>query len=50
MNEDEDDEYDWTEIAWEERMAKKVKKGEIAQLELDTEFMHHVVIGPPTLR
>ena len=32
------DEDDWEELAREERMAKKVKKGEITQLEFDTEF------------
>ena len=38
-DENEDDEDDWAELAREERMAKKVKKGEIAQLEFDAEFM-----------
>ena len=37
--EDQDDEDDWAEIAREERMAKKVKKGEITQLEFDVEFV-----------
>jgi ATP-dependent RNA helicase DDX55/SPB4 len=38
-DEDEDDEDDWAEISREERMAKKVKKGEISQLEFDAEFV-----------
>lgn len=37
-DEDEEDEDDWAELAREERMAKKVKKGEITQLEFDGEF------------
>ena len=38
-DENEDDGGDWAELAREERMAKKAKKGEIAQLEFDAEFM-----------
>ena len=38
-NEDEGDEDDWAEIAQEERMAKKVKKGETSQLEFDAEYV-----------
>lgn len=38
-DEDEGNEDDWAELAREERMAKKVKKGEITQLEFDAEFM-----------
>jgi ATP-dependent RNA helicase DDX55/SPB4 len=38
-DEDEDDEGDWAEIAREERMVKKVKKGEISQLRFDAEFV-----------
>ena len=38
-DEGEGNEDDWEELAREERMAKKVKKGEIAQLEFDAEFM-----------
>lgn len=34
-----ENEDDWAELAREERMAKKVKKGEIAQLEFDAEFV-----------
>ena len=37
-DEGEGNEDDWEELAREERMAKKVKKGEITQLEFDTEF------------
>lgn len=36
---DEDDEDDWAELAREERMAKRIKKGEITQLEFDSQFM-----------
>ena len=36
---DEDNEDDWVELAREERMAKKVKKGEMTQLEFDAEFI-----------
>jgi len=36
--EDEGDQDDWAELAREERMAKKAKKGEITQLEFDAEF------------
>jgi len=32
-------EDDWAELAREERMAKKVKKGDITQLEFDAEFV-----------
>ena len=39
-DEDEDEEDDWAELAREERMAKKAKKGEITQVEFDSEFMH----------
>jgi hypothetical protein len=39
MNEDENDEYDWTEITREKRMTKKIKKGEIAQPEFEAEFV-----------
>lgn len=38
-DEDEDDEDDWAELAREERMAKKVKKGAVTQLEFDAEFI-----------
>ena len=38
-DEDEGNEDDWAELAREERMAKKVKKGGITQLEFDAEFM-----------
>jgi ATP-dependent RNA helicase DDX55/SPB4 len=38
-DEDEGNEDDWAELAREERMAKKVKKGEITQLEFDAEFI-----------
>jgi ATP-dependent RNA helicase DDX55/SPB4 len=38
-DEDGDDGDDWAELAREERMAKKVKKGEITQLEFDAEFV-----------
>ena len=38
-DEDEDEEDDWAELAREERMAKKAKKGEITQVEFDAEFM-----------
>lgn len=38
-DEDEDTEDDWAELAREERMAKKVKKGDITQLEFDAEFV-----------
>jgi len=38
-DEDEDDEDDWAELAREERMAKKVKRGEMTQLEFDAEFI-----------
>lgn len=38
-DESEDDEDDWAELAREERMAKKVKKGEVTHLEFDAEFM-----------
>jgi ATP-dependent RNA helicase DDX55/SPB4 len=44
-DEDEDDQDGWAEIAREERMAKKVKNGEITQLEFDAEL-----IRLPTLR
>lgn len=37
-DEDQNDEDDWEELAREERMAKKVKKGEMSQLEFDAEF------------
>ena len=36
--EGEDDEGDWTELAWEGQMAK-VKRGRIAYLEFDGKFM-----------
>ena len=32
------DEDDWTELAQEERMAKKVKRGHISQKMFDAEF------------
>lgn len=35
-NEDNDD---WAELAREERMAKKVRKGDMTQLEFDAEFV-----------
>jgi ATP-dependent RNA helicase DDX55/SPB4 len=35
---DEDDGDDWAELAKEERMAKKVKKGNISQADFDAEF------------
>jgi ATP-dependent RNA helicase DDX55/SPB4 len=38
-DEDEDNEDDWAELAREERMAKKVRKGEVTQLEFDAEFI-----------
>lgn len=38
-DEGESNEDDWAELAREERMAKKVKKGGITQLEFDAEFM-----------
>ena len=38
-DEDEDDEDDWAELAREERVTKKVKKGGMAQLEFDAEFI-----------
>jgi ATP-dependent RNA helicase DDX55/SPB4 len=38
VEEEEDDEDDWAELAREERMAKKVKKGEMTLLEFDAEF------------
>ena len=38
-DEDEGNEDDWAQLAREERIAKKVKKGEITQLEFDAEFM-----------
>ena len=37
-DEGEGNEDDWEELAREERMAKKVKKREITQLEFDAEF------------
>ena len=36
--ESEDDGDDWEELAREERMAKRVKKGHISQTEFDAEF------------
>ena len=33
-----DEEDDWDELAREERMAKRVKKGHLSQTEFDTEF------------
>lgn len=33
-----DEEDDWDELAREERMAKKLKKGEVSQREFDVEF------------
>ena len=38
-DENEEDDDDWAELAREERMAKKAKKGEITQLEFDAEFI-----------
>ena len=38
-DEDEDEEDDWAELAREERMSKKAKKGEITQVEFDAEFV-----------
>ena len=38
-DEDEDDEDDWADLAREERMAKKVRKGDVTQLEFDAEFV-----------
>lgn len=38
-DEDVDSEDDWAELAREERMTKKVKKGEMNQLEFDAEFI-----------
>jgi ATP-dependent RNA helicase DDX55/SPB4 len=38
-DEDEDDENGWAEIAREERVAKKVKNGEITQLEFNAELI-----------
>ena len=38
-DDDEGNEDDWAEMAREERMAKKTKKGEITQLEFDAEFI-----------
>ena len=38
-DEEEEEEDDWAELAREERMAKKAKKGEITQVEFDAEFM-----------
>lgn len=38
-DEGEDNEDDWEELAREERIAKKVKKGDVTQLEFDAEFM-----------
>lgn len=35
---DDDDDDDWDELAREERMAKKVKKGEVSQKQFDAEF------------
>jgi ATP-dependent RNA helicase DDX55/SPB4 len=36
--EDSDDGSDWEELAREERMAKKVKRGEVSQKAFDAEF------------
>ena len=38
-DDEEDNDDDWGELAREERMAKKVKTGEITQLEFDIEFI-----------
>ena len=38
-DENEDNEDDWAELAREERMAKKVRKGDMTQLEFDAEFV-----------
>lgn len=37
-DDDDSNEDDWAELAREERMAKKVRKGEMSRLEFDTEF------------
>jgi ATP-dependent RNA helicase DDX55/SPB4 len=39
VGEGSDDEDDWDELAQEERMAKKLRKGEISQQDFDTAFM-----------
>lgn len=39
-NEKEEDEDEWQELAREERMAKKVKRGELRQDVFDQEFGH----------
>jgi len=38
VNDDEGDGDDWAELAREERMAKKVKRGDVAQSAFDAEF------------
>ena len=38
-SEDGDGEDDWAELAREERMAKKVKRGEVTELAFDAEFV-----------
>lgn len=37
-DDDDGNEDDWAELAREERMAKKVRKGEMSRLEFDAEF------------
>lgn len=37
-SEQDDDGDDWDELAREERMAKKLKKGEVSQKQFDAEF------------
>lgn len=39
VEKDDDDADDWDELAAEERMAKKVRKGKVNQKEFDTMFM-----------
>jgi ATP-dependent RNA helicase DDX55/SPB4 len=36
---DDDDDDEWAQLAREERMAKKVRKGDITQMAFDEEFM-----------
>ncbi|KAF9791195.1 DEAD-domain-containing protein [Thelephora terrestris] len=38
VDDDDDSEGDWAELAREERMAKKVKKGQMSRMEFDAEF------------
>jgi len=38
-DDDGDDDDDWTDLAREEKMAKRVRKGDVSQKEFDAEFV-----------